>query len=420
MRPLFAFAPLVLLACSSSAATQADAGRDASHDVGVLTFPDAHDATHPVDAAHDAIHDAGVDAIIPKNCTLYDASALDGGPLTVTVVTTAHLVQGMPYVDATATIPEGCWSSVKVRLTVTSDCTGQPPAGQSWPTNCDPYDRLAQVTLGDTIALADAGTVPLFVMDAVTSFGGAATWEQDVTDYISLLSGTHTYHLEVDTYAEPPATGSASSHDVSLSIVLTPGTPPHDVAGAFPLIRQDINTPPAPPVVDASADGAADAADAGHDAGHDAGPVSVGYSKSITVPEGATSGRVDFFTSGHGGNPPGNCDEFCEKENIVSVGGTQLYAKAPESNCSNNCIHVDAGQTFSCGGESFGYYCQQNPESCPSSAVAPRSNWCPSEIIAPIQLPLPSSALSGTQTFEVQVVGVNGTWPVGLSAVFFK
>jgi hypothetical protein len=240
----------------------------------------------------------------------------------------------------------------------------------------------------------------------VTSFGGTETWEQDVTDYVGLLEGTHTYHLEVDTYADSTgmATGTASSHDATLSIVLTPGIPPHSVVAAVPIVRQDITTPVV--VADAATDG---------------GPLIGVLTAKLTAPKGATSGRLDFFTSGHGGNGPEmECDEFCEKVNDVRVDGTNLYAKAPESSCTDNCKEVDAGQTFSCGGESFGYYCQQNPESCPSSAVAPRSNWCPSQIIAPIPLTLPASALSGEHTFEVEVVGVDGTWPVGLSAVYFK
>jgi len=371
-------------------------------------MPDVSLTLPPHDAGHDARpapHDAKPDAP-PLDCKPYEGSALDGGVLTIPVVATAHLVQATQFVNAMATLPAGCWSSVKVRLTVTSNCTGAPPTGQNWPTNCDPYGRLAQVTLGDTIAKADAGATPLFVLDAVTSFGGTETWEQDVTDYFSLLEGAHTYHLEVDTYADSTgmATGTASSHDATLSIVLTAGAPPHDVVAAVPLLRQDITAPPV--VADAATDG---------------GPVIGALTTKLTAPAGATSGRLDFFTSGHGGNGPQmECDEFCQKVNDVSVDGKNLYAMAPESNCTDNCTHVDAGQTFSCGGESFSYYCQQNPESCPSSAIAPRSNWCPSQIIAPIALTLPASALSGEHMFEVQVVGVDGTWPVGLSAVFFK
>jgi hypothetical protein len=391
MRSLLVLAPFLLLACGGGgdthAVTQGDAG---VHDALALTFPDAHDAGHPRDAARDAEHDA---LSAPTCTTPYDASALDGGPLTVTVVTAAHLVQATPFVDATATIPPGCWSSVVVRLEATSECTGVPPAGQNWPATCDPYDRLAQVTLGDALSLPDAGPVPLFLVDAVTSFGGTATWNQDVTDYVGLLTGTHTYHLEIDTYADSTgmATGTASSHDATLTIVLTPGNPPHDVALAVPLLRQDITA------------------------------TTPSLSTTLTAPHGATSGRLDFFTSGHGANGPQmECDEFCEKVNDVSVDGTNLYAKSPESSCAANCNEVDAGQTFMCGGESFGYFCKQNPTSCPSSAVAPRSNWCPSQIIAPIPLALPTSALTGEHTFGVTVVGVDGTWPVGLSAVYYR
>jgi hypothetical protein len=361
----------ILQGCSSSAPPPGDAG--------------AGDAGHNPDARADA-HDAGNDASDAAHCSTKGESAV-----MVTVVSHEHLVQATPSVDVEVRVPSGCWSSVKVTMTVTSDCTGVPPAGQNWPTECDPYDRLAQVWL------ADEGTTPLFVMDAVTSFGGTATWTQDLTDYYALLVGKHDYHVEIDTYSDSSGqvTGTASSHDATVTIELTPGVPPHEVLAAIPLFRQTL-----------TGDGGADASPA--------------LTAKLIAPDGATAGRLDYFTSGHGANGPlMECDEFCDVTNDVEVDGKNLYAKAPKADCSTNCTHVPASGSFSCGGETFDYYCKQNPESCPSSAVAPRSNWCPSRIIAPIAIPLPASALAGEHEVGVRLLGANGNWPVGLAAVFY-
>jgi hypothetical protein len=362
----------VLLGCSSSSAPADGGSLDGTH---------AEDARF--DAGVGAHHDAG------------NACAQDGGPVTVTVVPMAHLTASTPFVDIETTLPEGCWSSVKVTMTASSDCTGAPPPGQNWPTNCDPYDRLAQLTLADT------GKTPMFVLDAVTSFGGSATWTEDVTDYVSLLTGKHTYHLEIDTYDDPGQTGTASSHDATVTIVLTPGTPPHEVLLAVPLLRADITAAP----------------DAGTtDAGN-----SPPLSAMVTAPAGATSARFDYFTSGHGGNGPDACDEFCPKVNVVSLDGTSVYSKAPTKSCTDNCTHVplDAG-SISCGGDTYDYYCEQNPEACPPSPTFTRSNWCPSQIITPIPIPLPASALTGEHSVGLTIVGIDGTWSTGLSAVFYR
>ncbi len=363
---------------------KADARVDARRDAWVDAARDAARDTR-ADAARDARADGKTDAADASAC------GIDGAVLTVSVVSGAHLTESAPSVDVTATVPPGCWSSVQVQVTASSDCTGTPPTGQNWPTNCDPFDRLAQVTL------AGPDTTPMFVLDAVTSFGGSATWTQDVTDYVSLLTGTHAYHLEIDTYndAKGLVCGTAASHDATVSIVLTPGTPPHDVVLAIPLLRSDIV--------------------GGGDGGTPA------LSTQFTAPAGANQARFDYFTSGHGANGPlEECDEFCWKQNNVSLDGTNLYATAPMSNCSDNCTHVPISGSVSCGGSTYNYVCQQNPCSCPPSSTATRSNWCPSQIILPIAVPFPGGTSSGQHNAGVGIVNADGTWSIGLSAVFYR
>ena len=336
--------------------------------------------------------DAGSPADLAGTCI--GATDGDGGSshpsMTLPIVTKQHLDQAHGSIEVPFHVPSGCWASIKVEMNVTSDCSGKPPAGQNWSAACDPYDRLAQVWINDL------GKTPLFVLDAVTSFGGTTHWEQDVTDYLSAIEGDHTWHIEVGTYADPngKATGTASSHDVDVNITLIPGIPPRKVLSALPLFRTGISDPK---------------------------PLTA----TFAAPANATHGRLDYYMSGHGGNPDPKlggapCDEFCQRENDLKVDGKSVYADSPTSDCSDNCTQVPIKGMISCGNQSFGYICKQNPTSCPSSAVAPRSNWCPSQIIAPIAINLPASAITaGMHTIELQIPDVHGTWSIGLSAVFY-
>jgi hypothetical protein len=326
----------------------------------------------------DRTTDAGSDAGMPNgDAGLIVIPVADGGSLHITE-------SGVP--NQNVTIPAGSYFNIRVAMHVTTSCDSNPPAGQNWPSPCDPYDRLAQISLDD-----DGGT-PMFLLDAVTSFGGTTDWEQDVTDYASLITGTHSFKVDVGTYADPSgmATGTASSHDVSVQFELIPGTPPRDVVGVVPIFRQDIT----------------------------ASTSSV--MGTVVVPAGAAHGRLDFFTSGHGGNGNPPCDEFCQKYNDITVDTTSLFHMAPWVSCADNCMHESIRGSISCGGESFDYICQQNPTSCPPSATDSRANWCPSKIITPFQLDWPTADLTGRHMVGLSVENVNGDWSVGLAAVFYK
>jgi hypothetical protein len=139
----------------------------------------------------------------------------------------------------------------------------------------------------------------------------------------------------------------------------------------------------------------------------------------ITPPEGATSGRLDYFTSGHGGNGEPPCDEFCQKYNDLTIDGQNVYRATPWVSCADNCTQVPISGSISCGGDSFDYICQQNPTSCPPSPVASRANWCPSQIINQMQFTWPVS-LTGSHSAELSIENADGTWSTGLAAVFFK
>jgi hypothetical protein len=85
-----------------------------------------------MDSGHgsDATLDAKMDA--PPACPQAD------GPESIAVATKAHLTEAAPFVNVEVTVPKGCWASVKVQMTASSDCSGAPPAGQNWPNRLRP------------------------------------------------------------------------------------------------------------------------------------------------------------------------------------------------------------------------------------------------------------------------------------------
>jgi hypothetical protein len=166
--------------------------------------------------------------------------------------------------------------------------------------------------------------------------------------------------------------------------------PPRDVVGVVPVFRQAIT------------------------------PMTPTLSATLAAPASAAHARLDFFTTGHGGVGSQVCDEFCKKTNEVKVDGNDVYNMQPWVDCSSNCTHVPAGMMFSCGGTSFNYTCKQNPTSCPSSPTFPRANWCPSQAVSPIPIMLDDAVASGSHTIGASVTNVQGSFEVGLAAVFWR
>lgn len=319
------------------------------------------------------------------------AKAAPGAPATIAIVPGGTRISGVggspnyQAVTADATVPAGCYARAVLRFSVKTECESKPPSGQNWPPGCDPFDRLAYLTLAD-----EGAPTPLHLLHAVTPFGGAATWEQDVTDLAPALVGKHRYRAFVSSVAtaDGQASGSDAGFEVGVELVVTPGPPPREVVAVVPVFRQRIEPATAP------------------------------LGAEVTAPPGQSPlrARLFFTTSGHGGkgNPP--CDEFCKKQNTVSVDGMAVYDQAPWTDCPDTCTHVPA--SLSCGGKSWGYKCKENPTACPPSATYPRANWCPSKIVAPRVIDLPAAA--ARRTVGLAIAKVAGYFEVGLVAVLYR
>jgi hypothetical protein len=315
-------------------------------------------------------------------------------PIVIPVFPEWTTISGVPntknFFSATAEVevPRGCYSEIKIRYAIKTNCYGPRPAGQ-WQPKCDPFDRNAFVSL------VDPNTVPLFLIDGATSFGTDHVWEQDITDYASKIFGKHKYMGYIRTQADPTgkASGVEAQMDMSVTLVLTPGPPPRRVVSVQPLFYALAW-----------------------------GKTSAPIKATVTAPEDVTNGRIDFYVSGHGLVGTKACDEFCKKENVISVGGQTVYAEAPWVVCGEPVCgeHLAAATPFTCMNKSWSYRCGSNLTSCPGSAVLDRANWCPGRKIELKEIPLPEDLLSGSHDVTYAVENLEGNFWIGAAAVFWR
>ena len=288
-----------------------------------------------------------------------------------------------------------------------------PPAGQDWPAHCDAFDRNLNIFLDDTdpalapppapdaadgggaaIPLpASAARNPFEIVHAITAFGGPEHLEVDITDLANALSSKHRLRVDLGSFSDAAGkvTGSNAGWTVSARIELTPGRAPHNVLAAIPLFTGKIEAGSSWPLV------------------------------AWDVPAGATGGRIEYRTSGHGQGTTGpRCvgpaEEFCDRRHQIFVDGAQVEDVEPwRVDCVDLCQLVHEGPMD--GGFD---YCQQNPTGAVASVRAPRANWCPGSMTAPYSWDdIPALAQPGAHTFSFHVSQIltGGTWMV--SAIYY-
>jgi len=271
-----------------------------------------------------------------------------------------------------------------------------PPAGQSWPADCDAFDRNFEITLdpppdpppGPATGAAAPG---IELMRAITPFGGPLHLEIDVTDVANGLPGAHTLQTHITTWSDGAGkvSGSHGGWNVTVALRLEPGAPPRRVLAVLPAFNLSL------------------------------GPASAGgpaASATLTLPDGTTATRLEYRATGHGGGKDPSCfgpaEEFCERTHHLLLDGAELQpGLAPlREDCSALCTRMhNASPSFD--------YCLENPCGAIASVMAERANWCPGSLTPPLTW-TPELA-PGPHTFAAQVDGIadGGSWR--LSATLF-
>ena len=263
------------------------------------------------------------------------------------------------------------------------------PAGQNWPEPCDAFDRTVSVTLDDAADL-EVDPPRLELLRGVTPFGGPLELETDITDVVNGLPGEHRFALRIDTWSDADGLVSGSKGEwlASAEVALYPGAPPRHVLSVVPLFfesRQD----------------------------EDAAPI------SFEVPEGSSSGRVEYHATGHGSALDLSCngpaEEFCQRTHTLTLDGVPLPDVTPwRDDCADLCTLTKNDSGF--GPRS---YCAENPCGDPRSVRAPRANWCPGSVSTPFQFRSTRLSDPGTHELGLRIPGLarGGLWTV--SATYF-
>jgi hypothetical protein len=292
-------------------------------------------------------------------------------------------------------LPDGPFEKVTMRVELGTTCfpfetwkTNPPPSGQNWPADCDAFDRNFETSLEDP---AKPEGVGLELVRAITPFGGPLTIEKDVTDVFNAIREKRTLRVHITTWSDGAGkvSGSNGGWNVTVKFSVTPGTPPRKVLAVRPLFY-----------------GSVDSKDATQ-------------KLPFEVPAGATSGRIEYRVTGHGGGDgtATGCtqpaDEFCKRTHRVSLDGAEIANMIPwRSDCRTLCT---LGMT-----ESGMDYCEQNPCGAIASVRAPRANWCPGSETPPFvyeeldPLRAPGNHDLG---FSIEKIADGGSWRV--SAVYF-
>ena len=212
--------------------------------------------------------------------------------------------------------------------------------------------------------------------ESVGAWADSVHWTADLSHMQSWLTDADT--LWVGVYID---TWTDEGYTVSASIIMEESDLPCDVA-LIQHTRSLLNTTKL---------------------AHDQRPFTAFPEGSLTVPftlDALTTGAtLDFLTTGHGGHAGG--DEFTEQEHILLLDGDTLKAWTPwRTDCgAYRRFNPTSGfwpSTYVVRGDTL--------EERVASSDLSRSNWCPGDAVAPLNLALGDLA-AGDHTLEVSIPG---------------
>ncbi|HEX6764671.1 MAG TPA: peptide-N-glycosidase F-related protein [Polyangiaceae bacterium] len=260
------------------------------------------------------------------------------------------------------------------------------PDGHNYPLLCDGFDRTFLFSLDDP-SDRDEGPPGLELVRAITPFGGPLRFDVDITDVANGMHGDHDLHVDIQTWgdASGQVSGAEGEWIVSARVVLEPGRAPRSVLAVVPLVfgnQTDVESAPL----------------------------------SFSVPEGTTSARLEYRTTGHGGadvpddtNCIGPAEEFCQRTHTLSLDGATLAELVPwRSDCDTLCTP----SSYRSDTIALGSYCAENPTGLPASVRAPRANWCPGSVTPPFVLENAELAVPGDHELDIALdtLAEGGLW----------
>ncbi len=284
--------------------------------------------------------------------------------------------------DTTVTFPDGSLSYRKIIMEFTLGkyaCPGynpnNPGEGQGQTGWCADWDYdihlIACIPGGDTLELGR-----LITPYANSNFPRTpASWQHayqfDVTDYYPLLKGNVTLRIQ---YA-----GYSGGFTGSLRFYMIEGTRARDVVGIRNLWQGSFPY------------------------GNSAGSIDTKITpQTLTMPEAASTAAMKVLITGHGGDKPENCAEFCKKWYQFKVNNTMVKQQDIwRDDCGSNFLYPQSG-----------------------TWVYDRGNWCPGDLVHEHIFELPSTITSGSTfttdlDFQPYASGDNSALYKIAAALFF-
>lgn len=280
-----------------------------------------------------------------------------------TTIVQAHAGQQLSWYenyDTAVTFPDGSLSYRKVIMEVTLGkyaCEGYDPNNPGEGANntgwCGDWDYdvhiLAMVPGGDTMELGRLITPYANSTFPRTPLDWKHPYVFDVTDFYPLLKDDVTMRIF---YA-----GWSGGFTADVKFYFIEGTPARNVVGIDNLWQ------------------------GGYSYGNSEDPIEDHVApKSLSMPAEATAAAMKLIITGHGGDSPENCAEFCKKWYQFKVDGQMIT--------QNDIWRDDCGSNF------------LYPQS--GTWIYDRGNWCPGDLVREHVLKVPASIASG-QSFTTDL-----------------
>lgn len=268
----------------------------------------------------------------------------------------AVIERGGQQISAEVTFPSAQYRSVQMELAVKSPCES---CGES---NCDPWDRIGNVSIEAVGAGGNRITVEL--LRFITPFGNSRTYSADLSAYGSLLRGRKTVRAYISTFV--------GQWTATLKLRFRRATLNPAVVATYPLFfSQSVRTENADTTV------------------------------TLDLPAGGRA-KLAYRATGH--NVQGrSCEEFCKKAHEIYVDGVLVETVVPWRDDCEQLLTVNR-----CG--------------LPQSVRASRAGWCPGDIVEPTYIDL-GKLTPGSHTFRVRVLNIEpngGYWRTSLDLRVYR
>jgi hypothetical protein len=280
-----------------------------------------------------------------------------GAPNTEVVVFEDVVIErGKQQISTEVDFPDAQYRSIQAELVVKSPCKS---CGES---NCDPWDRIGNVTIEAVGAGGETVTVEL--VKFITPFGNSRTYTSDLSAYGPLLRGRKTVRAYISTYV--------GRWTVTLKLRFRRATLNPAVVATYPLFfSQSVRTENADTTL------------------------------TLDLPVGGRA-KLAYRATGH--NVRGrNCDEFCKKAHEIYVDGVLVETVVPWRDDCEQLLTVNR-----CG--------------LPQSVRSSRAGWCPGDIVEPTYIDL-GELSPGRHTFRIRLLNVEpngGYWRVSLDLRVYR